>query len=227
MMRIIQEMYKKHAGTLKGDQALADLLEKACAAYGKVMNEEWLEWGAVLMPDMLRMIQEAERQAKIEWEMMELAEWKENRTLRIDVHNSRKAQYVKEIMVPGATIEHIEKEFQVLDEAQAVDDLEAMEDERRQKELVASTLDPSLVSDMEMEGEDSVTYRTSTFPMEGESELGEDKAVTDGVDSGGSKRITRQAVYIAAPLMPVERSASQGERGPVSGIPILVAHFLI
>ena len=224
MMRIIQEMYKKHAGTLKGDQALADLL---CTAYGKVMNEEWLEWGAVLMPDMLRMIQEAERQAKIEWEMMELAEQKENRALRIDVRNLRKAQYTKEIMVPGATIEHIEKEFQVLDEAQVVDDLEAIEDERRRKELVALTLDPGLVSDVEMEGEDSVTYHTSAFLTEGEGELGEDEAVTDGVDSGGSKHVTRQAVYVAVPPMPVERSALQGECGPVSGIPILVAHFLI
>ena len=142
MVQTIQEMYKKRAGTLKGDQAVADLLEKVCTAYGKVMNEEWLEWGMVLMPDMLRMIQEAERQAKIEREMTELAERKENCTLRINARNSRKAQYAKEIMVPGATIEHIEKEFQVLDEVQAVDDLEAIEDERRQKELVVLMLDP-------------------------------------------------------------------------------------
>ena len=78
-----------------------------------------------------------------------------------------------------------------------------------------------------MEGENSVMYRTSAFLTEGESELGKDEPVMDGVDSGGSKRVTRQAVYVAVPPMPVERSASQGECGPVSGIPILVAHFLI
>ena len=143
-------MYKKRAGTLKEDQALMDLLEKVRTAYGKVMNKEWLEWGTALMPDMLRMIQEAERQAKIEQEMMELAEWKENRALWIDMCNLRKAQYIKEIMLPGAMIECIEKEFQVLEEVQALDDLEAIEDERRQKGLVALTLDPGSVSDVEM-----------------------------------------------------------------------------
>ena len=100
MMCTIQEMYKKRAGTLKGDRAVMDLLEKARVVYGKVMNEEWLEWGMVLMPDMLRMIQEVERQAKIKHEMTELAEQKENRTLWINTCNSWKAQYVKEIMVP-------------------------------------------------------------------------------------------------------------------------------
>ena len=68
-------------------------------------------------------------------------------------------------------------------------------------------------------------YCTSTFPMEGESELGKDEVVTDGGDSRGSKCITCQAVYVAVPLMPVERSASQGECGPVSGILILVVLY--
>ena len=63
--------------------------------------------------------------------------------------------------------------------------------------------------------------------MEGESELGEDEAITDGGDSGASKRITRQSVYVVVPPMPMELSTSQGERGPVSGTLILVAHFLI
>ena len=63
--------------------------------------------------------------------------------------------------------------------------------------------------------------------MEGESELGEDKAITDGGDSGVSKHVTRQSVYIAVPPMPMEQSTSQGECGPVSGTLILVAHFLI
>ena len=34
-------------------------------------------------------------------------------------------------MLPGASINRIEKEFQVLDEAQSFDDLEAIEDEGR------------------------------------------------------------------------------------------------
>ena len=107
-------------------------------------------------------------------------------------------------MLPGATIECIEKEFQVLDKVQALDNLEAIEDERRQKELVASMLDPGSVLDMEMEAEDGMTYQMSVFPTEGESELGEDEAVTDGGDSGGSKHVTCQAVYVAVPPMPVE-----------------------
>ena len=75
-------------GITKGDLALAILLQKARAAYGEVMNKEWLTWGTELMPDMLKMIRQAERQAKIEQEMLELAEWKENRNLRIKSCNS-------------------------------------------------------------------------------------------------------------------------------------------
>ena len=191
------------------------------------MNQEWLTWGKELMPDMLKMIREAEKRAKIERVMLELAERKENRNLRIDARNSRKAQYAKEIQLPGADIDRIEKEFQVLDEAQSIDDLEAVDDERRRQELIESSLGPGSASDVEMEGAESVTYRTSAFPTEGESELGEDEAITDGGDSGTSKRLTRQSVYVAVPPMPMEQSASQGERGPVSGILILVARFLI
>jgi len=191
------------------------------------MNQEWLVWGKELMPDMLKMIRQAERQAKIEQAMQELAERKDNRNLRIDARNSRKAQYAKDIQLPGADIDRIEKEFQVLDEAQSIDDLEAVDDERRRRELIESSLDPGSASDVEMEGEESVTYRTSAFPTEGESELGGDEAITDGGDSGTSKRLTRQSVYVAVPPMPMERSASQGERGPVSRTLILVARFLI
>ena len=104
-------------GSTQGDLALANLLQKAHTAYGKVMNKEWLTWGTELMPDMLKMIRQAERQAKIEREMLELAKWKENCNLQIESCNSRKAQYAKDIMLPGASIDHIEKEFQVLDEA--------------------------------------------------------------------------------------------------------------
>ena len=49
----------------------------------------------------------------------------------------------------------------------------------------------------------------------------------DGGDSGTSKHLTHQSVYVAVPLMPMELSASQGERGLVSGTLILVARFLI
>ena len=214
-------------GITQGDLALANLLQKAHAAYGEVINKEWLSWGTELMPDMLKMIRQAERQAKIEREMLELAERKENRNLRIESRNSQKAQYAKDIMLPGASINCIEKEFQVLDEAQSFDDLEAIQDEGRRQELIALTLDPGSASDVEMEGEESVVYRTSAFPTEGESELGEDKAITDGGDSGVSKRVTRQSVYVVVPPMPMEQSTSQGERGPVSGTLILVACFLI
>ena len=79
------------------------------------------------------------------------------------------------------------------------------------------TLDPGSASDVEMEGEESVTYQTSTFLTEGESEIGEDEAIMDSGDSGASKRITRQSVYIVVPPMPMEQSTSQGEHGPVSG----------
>ena len=145
-------------GITKGDPALANLLQKARAAYGEVMNKEWLTWGMELMPDMLKMIRQAERQVKIEREMLELAERKKNRNLRIESRNSRKAQYAKDIMLPGASINRIEKEFQVLDEAQSFDDLEAIQDEGRRQELIASTLDPGSASDVEMGGEESVTY---------------------------------------------------------------------
>ena len=102
-----------------------------------------------------------------------------------------------------------------------------VDDERRRQELIESSLDPGSASDVEMEGTESVTYRMSVFPMEGESELGEDEAITDGGDSGTSKRVTRQSVYVAIPPMPIEQSTSQGERGPVSGTLILGARFLI
>ena len=118
-------------GITKEDPALANLLQKARAAYGEVMNKEWLTWGTELMPDMLKMIRQAERQVNVEREMLELAERKENRNLWIESHNSRKAQYAKDIMLPGASIDRIEKEFQVLDEVQLFDDLEAIEDEGR------------------------------------------------------------------------------------------------
>ena len=118
-------------GITKGDPALANLLQKARTAYGEVMNKEWLTWGTELMPDMLKMIKQAERQAKIKQEMLELAERKENRNLWIESCNSRKAQYAKDIMLPGASIDHIEKKFQVLDEAQSFDNLEAIQDEGR------------------------------------------------------------------------------------------------
>ena len=49
----------------------------------------------------------------------------------------------------------------------------------------------------------------------------------DGGDSGVSKCVMRQSVYIAVPPMPMEQSTSQGEHGPVSGTLILVARFLI
>ena len=124
-------MYRKHVGITQGDPALTNLLQKVRAAYGQVMNKEWLTWGTELMPDMLKMIRQAERQAKIEQEMLELAEQKENYNLQIKSRNSRKAQYAKDIMLPGASIDHIEKEFQVLDEVQLFDDLEAIEDEGR------------------------------------------------------------------------------------------------
>ena len=159
--------------------------------------------------------------------MLELAERKENRNLRINACNSRKAQYAKDIQLPGADINRIEKEFQVLDKAQSIDDLEAVDDERQRQELIESSLDPGSASDVEMEGTESVTYQTSAFPTEGESELGEDKAIMDGGDSGTSKHLTHQSVYVAVPPMPMELSASQGERGPVSGTLILVARFLI
>ena len=55
------------------------------------------------------------------------------------------------------------------------------------------------------------------FLTEGESELGEDKAVTDGGESRVLKRVTCQSVYVAVPPMPMEQSTSQGEHGPVSG----------
>ena len=75
-------------GITQGDLALANLLQKAHTAYGEVMNKEWLTWGTELMPDMLKMIRQAERQAKIDQEMLELVERKENRNLRIESHNS-------------------------------------------------------------------------------------------------------------------------------------------
>ena len=75
-------------GSTQGDPALANLLQKARAAYGEVMNKEWLTWGMELMPDMLKMIRQAERQAKIDQEMLELVERKENRNLRIESRNS-------------------------------------------------------------------------------------------------------------------------------------------
>ena len=61
-------------------------------------------------------------------------------------------------MLPGASIDRIKKEFQVLDKAQLFDNLEAIQDEGRRQELVASTLDPGSASDVEMGGEESVTY---------------------------------------------------------------------
>ena len=61
-------------------------------------------------------------------------------------------------MLPGASIDRIEKEFQVLDKAQLFDDLEPIQDEGRRQELIVSTLDPGSASDVEMEGEESVTY---------------------------------------------------------------------
>ena len=75
-------------GITQGDLALANLLQKAHTADGEVMNKEWLTWGTELMPDMLKMIRQAERQAKIDQEMLELAERKENRNLRIESRNS-------------------------------------------------------------------------------------------------------------------------------------------
>ena len=39
--------------------------------------------------------------------------------------------------------------------------------------------------------------------MEGESELGEDEAIMDSGDSGASKCITCQSVYVAVPPMPL------------------------
>ena len=75
-------------GITKEDPALANLLQKARMVYGEVMNKEWLTWGTELMPDMLKMIRQAERQAKVEWEMLELAEQKENHNLRIESCNS-------------------------------------------------------------------------------------------------------------------------------------------
>ena len=101
-------MYRKHVGITQGDPALANLLQKPRVAYGKVMNKEWLTWGMELMPDMLKMIRQAERQAKVEREMLELAEWKENHNLQIESCNSQKAQYTKDIMLPGASIDRIE-----------------------------------------------------------------------------------------------------------------------
>ena len=111
MVRAIQGLYRKRVEITKEDPALANLLQKVRAVYGEVMNKEWLTWGTELMPDMLKMIRQAERQVKIEREMLELAERKENRNLWIESHNSRKAQYAKDIMLPGASIAHLSVYF--------------------------------------------------------------------------------------------------------------------
>ena len=115
------------------------------------------------------------------------------------------------MLVPGVDLEWIEGEFLEINKVEKADEAMEHELESESVELVCLVQGPSEGEDIDMEDEMAVTQGKETKEeSEKDDDEGEDSKSTT------SKRMLRQSVYVAVPLMKAAGKGAMGDRGPVS-----------
>ena len=204
-------MYQKRDDAKAEDTEIAALVAKVCGTFSAVRNMDWLEWGSDLMPEMREILAEEECQAEIEHRVHDHLEQLQLFKAQVEARLACRAALQTDMMKPGVDLEWIEGEFHEIDKTEKADEAMERELESERAELVRLVQGPSEGEDIDMEDETAVTQGKET---EGESEKEDDEG-EDG-ESATSKRMPRQSVYMAVPLMKAVGKGATGDWGPVS-----------